>query len=327
MPDSSTVLGRFGIYAVSIFFVISGISLGIAYTRIEISLKDLRSFWIRRVCRIAPAYWLVTLIIIFQAWRSAHGHFSPDWPTYLGNLSLTFGFYAPDIYLPTGGWSIGDEMVFYLFFPFVFAAIGNKKILFLSTAIATGIYLYYAFGILVPNKPLADQWKAYIHPANQGLLFFAGMLMAKFRVHHTKPFKKDWHSLLLLTCIVGFCFYPADGDQIEIVYGIKRLVFSVFCFGISYAVLNINFNFSALFQKVLKFFGNVSYPLYLIHGVTGNIFMKLGRKALHTTDPHTILIFMLCVGFPGTLLISYAVYRFVEKPIMQYGKDVTSNVS
>ncbi len=44
------------------------------------------------------------------------------------NLSGLFGFVAFDKYIPTGAWSIGNELVFYAFFPIVL--ILSKKINF-----------------------------------------------------------------------------------------------------------------------------------------------------------------------------------------------------
>ncbi len=56
--DSSSLLGKLGIYAVSIFYILSGLSLAIVYKNKITSTSDICNFWIKRICRIAPLFWL-----------------------------------------------------------------------------------------------------------------------------------------------------------------------------------------------------------------------------------------------------------------------------
>ncbi|MDC4571079.1 acyltransferase family protein, partial [Acinetobacter baumannii] len=56
-PQAGNVLGNFGIYGVSIFFVLSGLSMGIVYNKY---IKDFHTsivFFVRRLFRLLPLLW------------------------------------------------------------------------------------------------------------------------------------------------------------------------------------------------------------------------------------------------------------------------------
>lgn len=50
--DAATPLGRLGIYGVSIFFILSGLSMAIAYDRYIQGFRTSVTFFIRRLFRI-----------------------------------------------------------------------------------------------------------------------------------------------------------------------------------------------------------------------------------------------------------------------------------
>ncbi|WP_408054947.1 acyltransferase family protein [Sulfurihydrogenibium yellowstonense] len=63
-PGASTLLGRLGIYAVSIFFILSGLSIAVAYSHFINDLKSSIAFYIRRIFRIWPLLWLCIFAVI-----------------------------------------------------------------------------------------------------------------------------------------------------------------------------------------------------------------------------------------------------------------------
>ena len=54
---SEHLLGKLGIYAVSMFYILSGLSLGLVYYGRITSASDIGSFMIKRVFRIFPLFW------------------------------------------------------------------------------------------------------------------------------------------------------------------------------------------------------------------------------------------------------------------------------
>jgi peptidoglycan/LPS O-acetylase OafA/YrhL len=109
-------LRKAGIYAVAAFFVISGLSLGYAYRDLPLCARPIAAFWVKRFFRLWPVYALATIATVLVAGAG------PGRLGWLTNLTLTFGLVMPQAAVPFGGWSIGDEVVFYVFFPLLLFA-------------------------------------------------------------------------------------------------------------------------------------------------------------------------------------------------------------
>ena len=120
--NSESLLGKLGIYAVSIFYILSGLSLSLVYKNKLSSGTEIRSYFIKRIFRIFPLFWFCTTIALLYKYAFSIISGEPFvFPLYKAilNYSLTFGFIDNSAYLTTGAWSIGNEMVFYLTLPFI----------------------------------------------------------------------------------------------------------------------------------------------------------------------------------------------------------------
>ena len=155
--DASTLLVRLGIYAVSIFFILSGLSIAIAYSHFIIDLKSSIAFYIRRIFRIWPLLWVCIIAVVFL--YILEGREILSLKILLLNFTTLFGFIAPTEYINTGAWSIGNEMVYYFLTPFFIyfyrksLIVGNMLVL-----LSFFITIYFAFFYLDPSKSLASQW-------------------------------------------------------------------------------------------------------------------------------------------------------------------------
>jgi len=138
---SETFLARVGLYGVAIFYVLSGLTLYyVYYNKMTFSKKYLQSFFKKRVLRIFPLMWLVTLLHIFLSNKV------PDFYILFLNLSGLFGFIKWDAYFSTGVWSIGNELVFYAFFPFfVLFTKYYKPVMILLSLTLFGFYIFLPF--------------------------------------------------------------------------------------------------------------------------------------------------------------------------------------
>lgn len=150
--DSSTVLGRIGLYGVSFFYILSGLTLYTVYNNHPVTTTSLRNFVIKRAFRIYPLLWLVTII-------TAVGNSVTDIKLIFLNLTGLFGFITPSAYIGTGVWSIGNELFFYAFFPLLFF-LEKKHVTayYIATVMIFFIGFYFAFFILDRNVSLSVQW-------------------------------------------------------------------------------------------------------------------------------------------------------------------------
>lgn len=327
VPDSGTILGRLGIYEVSSFYIISGISLHLVYAKTSWNTQSILHFVIKRVFRIAPLYWVATIATItFFAIKP--GPFLPDWEKLISNFTLTFGFFAPHNYIPTGGWSIGNEMVFYAMFPALMLLMTSRAwSITLGLLAFTGIYIYFAFHTLTPGHTLADQWKLYINPFNQALLFTLGIAIGSFsKKYQTKKQSKQY--IVLAVSLLTFALWPASGNQINIVTEYNRLAFTAICGAICWAALNIALTIDGIASQLLKYLGDTSYSIYLLHGVI-HLYTISYIYPLLSTQPSAEgkLYFLLFVSGPTTLIASYFVHRLIEQPVIRLGKQLTKSMA
>jgi exopolysaccharide production protein ExoZ len=115
---ASSLLGRLGVYGVSMFFVLSGLSIALVYHRFIIDGATAGRFFVRRVFRIWPLLWLAVIAVAVA--RALQGR-EVNWSQIALNLTTLFGFISPSDYINTGAWSIGNEMVYYALTPAIVA--------------------------------------------------------------------------------------------------------------------------------------------------------------------------------------------------------------
>lgn len=106
--SGQSVLGRIGIYGVSIFYILSGLTLYyVYYNKMSPTAHEVIIFFKKRILRIFPLLWLVTIVSILMHRKL------PDINNLILNLTGLFGFIKWDTYFSPGVWSIGNELVFY----------------------------------------------------------------------------------------------------------------------------------------------------------------------------------------------------------------------
>jgi peptidoglycan/LPS O-acetylase OafA/YrhL len=71
---------------------------------------------------------------------------------------------------------------------------------------------------------------------------------------------------------------------------------------------------------IMRFFGTISYSLYLIHGIV----LLAALHAFYGVVPLVILL-PSCVA--ASVLISFVSFTIVEKPFMSFGKRIASSVA
>lgn len=312
-PDGNTILGRLGIYGVSLFYIISGASLFLAYRNSTFGFKKIFEFWKKRLLRLTPVYWIACLGFLTVLWRN----YSLE--VVLLNLSMSFGFLGYTKAIPAGGWSIGNEVCFYLMFPLIiFCArrwLWLLSVLFLSFL----SYVYFAFSVLNTHQSLAEQWFTYIHPFNQVFLFIAGVVIAKISSAAGRFRLSNWGALILLASSLGVLLsYEDTPDMIQLVAGLNRLIFTVLCILATYACFNLCFGGVTFFEKWLKHFGEISYSIYMLHSVTFFFVQKIFVKNIFSGVP--LIYVAIFVSLPLTLILASLSYRFIESPFIQLGK-------
>ncbi|MEP2236872.1 MAG: acyltransferase [Maribacter sp.] len=318
--SAETFLGKFGIYGVSIFYILSGLTLYyVYYSRMNFSKNDLSSFFRKRIFRIFPLLWLVTIIAVILSRKI------PNFYDLFLNLTGLFGFLKWDTYFSTGAWSIGNELVFYAFLPvFILLSKSYKSIMTIFSIIIFSLYVYFAFFLLNDELPLSKQWTSYVNPLNQVFLFLGGFLIGLF-LNNVK-LKNTILSIGLLASILIFILYPVSGDTINIVTGFNRLGLTACCLVICATIYKISIKLPSFIHKPLMIIGETSYSIYLLHplvySAVGIIITLINAKFTKVEVP---IFIKLSLSIAITLLLSYFVYIYYERYFLKFGRKKTTH--
>jgi len=314
--SSESFMGRVGLYGVSIFYVLSGLTLFYVYhDRMKPDMADVLDFFKKRIFRILPLLWIATIISIFVF---QGGYVTPK--SLFLNLTGLFGFVQWDSSIATGAWSIGNELVFYVFFPFFILLYKKFKPGFVVFALIVFIiYFYFAFSILDDSSSFEDpiQRKYYFNPLNQLALFLGGYLIGL--IFRNVKFSPLVSIGLLATGVLIFVFYPATGVRLHLVTGFCRVALTLSCFLICLSFYKLQFNLPTFADKGFKMLGEASYSVYLLHPIvhrlTGFMIAYISQHVIKLPES---VRFMSAVGI--TLVLSYFVYEYFEKFFIRLGK-------
>lgn len=313
--DCRTVIGRLGIYSVSMFFILSGLSMAIAYENYIVDLRTTLFFYVRRVFRIWPLLWFAISIVVIAGLIVGAPRYSLF--TIVINLTTLFGFIAPGDYINTGAWSIGNEMVYYALTPIILYIFRLSKLFgALVTVASFSVSMMFAFDWLNPDAPLAAQWATYINPFNNLFLFFGGISI--FHLLKKVVLPNYSHLLFLMLGAALMVLISAEGDPIEIVTGTKRICFSLSCFLIVTAFFYSPTSVTNPVATALESLGIATYSIYLLHPIVMQAVMRLMR-ALELQSSG--LAFLMASTM--TVIASILVFKFVEKPFVGFGKSLT----
>ncbi len=317
--DSSHFLGKFGIYGVAIFYVLSGLTLYHVYNnRLKFNLESISNFFKKRFFRIIPLLFLATILGLILTLNK------PDYCKLILNITGLSGLFDWSNYYAPGAWSIGNELVFYLFIPvFIFLNSNSKISLYIISLIVFSIFVYFAFFGYDDGKDLLDkkQWHTYVNPLNQLFLFLSGFLIG---VLFTKvKFSNLILIIILILSIIVFTFLPISGPTINLVQDYNRIIYSFLCIFICFSVYKIDLELPKIFHNIFSFLGEISFSVYLLHPVVFTVFkqiIKIYEKLFFNLSIYFEIPFLISI----TLLVSYLIYNFYEKFFMNLPK-ITKN--
>lgn len=319
--SSDTVMERVGIYGVSIFYVLSGLTLfHVYFNKLKPDIRTLKAFYIKRFFRIFPLLWVVTILTILLSRKI------PDAVTLFLNFTGLFGLVKWDAYLGTGVWSIGNELVFYLFFP-VMVFLTKKRIsLFYVLALTLLlIYLFFAFHILDNSYQLSTQWTNYINPLNQVFLFLSGYLIGFFFSKSTFP--RFLNTSMLICAALAFVLYPVEGGNINLVVGYPRVVFTLICCVVCLSCYKLFISLPPLIDRFLTIFGEASYSIYLLHPIVWSV----TGLSLSFVTKYLFFVPKNLIQFPVSIILtlvgSYWLYLKFEKIFMRKGREIAQRIT
>lgn len=325
-----------GARGVQLFFVASALTLALSWT----ARRDgVLPFYIRRVMRIAPMFWLG---IVFFLWLYGFGprHFAPDGIDSVDvALTATFlhGWHPESITsVVPGGWSIAVEMTFYLLFPLlVFLVRGwiSALVALLVTSVLGNAALgaiWYLRSSLWPqlSDDLVSNFVSLWFPT-QLPVFIVGLLVYFAIRDFTGKVSLTALRILLLAsiaCMLVLALHPLPIRQ----FGITSFTAYGLCFG-TFAFCLSQGAGSWLVNAPVRYLGKISFSAYLWHfAVLGTIGYSFhGFTPLqHMTDSRGPLLFLQLFAYVivTTSILSSITYRLIERPMVWAGNRLIDRI-
>ena len=291
----------FGRFGVQLFFIISGATVYLTYNkRINIS-NNLLIFYIKRFFRIIPLFIIMAII-----------YFLLDNKPFIQSILPWSGF-NPDAYNNIeGGWSIWNEMYFYLIFPLYYKFRANKifnvivPLLFVLISILIN---FRFFGIINDSKILLDF--DYLNFFTQFVCFVVGVeFLGKNYFNLT--------SYLFFYFFIGFVTkYLFFKDMLLVAdYGALYWtpLISLACLSFIVTIrLIINYPFLRNL-KYLSFLGQKTYTTYMIHFLIIRLLNYLNISYVFEIQ----LIIVTILSFLITILIE----KYTEQVWSSLGNEI-----
>lgn len=293
-----------GTLAVYVFYILSGYAIGYGFFsgRYSLTWKSLKTFYIRRFLRIAPAYYVCILLSIFIFYPQIHVNVYDvvRFFTFTANFDY---LNLPFLHLLA---IISTEMQFYLVAPILFVIVSFTLRKIHPNVVGAGIlflgsisrYLLLSHG-LVTDLPT---YMLNVYVTVWGMIdyFLFGMWVSFIAQ------KKTFSPSIALNAMlaIGFCFISYTNY-----YGLPFQTYAMYHLFIIPPVLCILIGWYILSSRIqsafFSFIGKYSYGMYLYHFV----FFTL----LATTLPLFVARFII-VSLLSLLMAGASLY-FIERPL------------
>ena len=305
-----TKYGRFG---VELFFIISGfiITLSIENYKIKGSLVLLKTFYLRRLSRIFPPYFIIiTCSLIFNLLFLNTLSVENGVNSYLASIFFIHNLIYPGEFpfLSGAAWSLEIEIQFYFLAP-IFFLLFNGQTNYLKISLNLIFFLLF---FILNNIGYNVETKSLL---NYGHYFIIGNILAFFNLR--KNYIGKHYNVALITIIIIFIFIYIlnikynNANSLIIVHKLFTLLI---IFASLYYILNLN-KVKILTNKILTRIGKISYSIYLLNYP---IIVLFGHSILSITifkNYYFTLILFIVLFLAVIFFLSYIFYTTVEKPL------------
>ncbi|MDZ7880527.1 MAG: acyltransferase [Saprospiraceae bacterium] len=328
------IIGELG---VTLFFTLSGflITYLLLAEKERFGTVAVKEFYIRRVLRIWPLYYLIIGLGLFVLPHIPFFHI----PQYtegvhykFGTKILFYGLLFPNVianlypYMPfiAQTWSIGIEEQFYLVWPWMVK--WSKRYLAVLLGIVFGLILItnvlYAFADLSPDISQASTKTKVITFAYRFFAMLRISCMAiggigayylyNFRMSILRPIFKKWVQIAIVLSVIAMVVMGVEISRVN--HEFYSLFFIVI-------ILNLAANPDSVFSmenKIMDYLGKISYSIYMWHGIAIIVGLHTARffnPELNTLTGNAIYY---VVTFVLTLALSAASYEWFEMKFLKF---------
>ncbi|WP_300671226.1 acyltransferase [Soonwooa sp.] len=306
-----------GTEAVYAFFSLSGfLIIRNLYTeKIDTGTISIKNFYKRRIFRIFPLYYVVLIFgLLYYNFILPHFGFEFERKYSYTEAILLGGTFFSNVlknYEPGGIievlWSIGIEEQFYLLIAPCFLLFSKNKIVWFLAVFSIIYFVLFNFDVIEIFK----KYSMYFY------YFSISGLFAIFVVKNPKYKMSTWFKFLI--CTVVICYFSTNYIKANVSDWLYQLISSfIFPFLI---IFLISKPISFLENKVLKYFGKISYGVYMLHAIAMQMvgYIVLKYVNYQSIDSTIFIIGFVLANVLLTLLMAHFSYQYFEKFFLKLG--------
>jgi|694.fasta_scaffold76615_2 peptidoglycan/LPS O-acetylase OafA/YrhL len=307
---------------VDLFFVLSGFLIGGILLDHRNTSNFFRVFYLRRVCRIFPLYFLILGLFVCLTAMPLFRSGSFQWLFHDSLPIWSYASFTQNLFMGARGdfgphwlgitWSLAVEEQFYLFIPLLVYFLPRRA---LASALVIAVLAAPLLRCASPG------FHAFVNtPWRSDSLLSGALLAVLVRWHHFVPAVRQHRSFFLamfFTLLIGagvMTFQPAP-------FGVFNHFWLASLYSTFVLIAFIGsepFLGRILSSPVLVWFGQRSYGIYMFHQAVSGIFHGAFRHSepqIRTLSDAGITLGSLCV----TLALATLSYRFFESPLLRFG--------
>jgi exopolysaccharide production protein ExoZ len=321
-----------GARGVQLFFVVSALTLMLSWNERR---DGVLPFYVRRIFRIAPMFWLaMAFFMVAEAFALPVVYWSPlsiSWATIFATATFTFGLHPQTIRsIVPGGWSIADEMTFYLLFPLLVATLRSWPAAVLALIAAVCLSMLMAalarVGWLFPqlDRDLVGEF-VYVSFSNQFPAFVGGILVYHLLREFPAPASRNTLRFGLLASAIAIVAVPFLATALH-----SRSVPTTYLMPDTYVLPFALCTWclakgggGLIVNRAALYLGKVSYSAYFVH------FPVLGALSYFGLFPNGVpapgwlqFAAIMVVASALTVAVSSITYRLVEVPMIRIGRQL-----
>lgn len=317
-----------GWVGVDVFFTLSGFLIGGILLDNRGASNYFSTFYMRRTCRIFPIYFVtIPLVLVYiGAYNSSVAWVDPALPagtylTYTQNFFMTYiGSQGNSWLLPT--WSLAVEEQFYILLPLIVFFASPKALFRISLILIVVAPILRTSMLLVGG---AHEIGAYVLlPCRWDLLFLGVLAALIWRDQRLWTLVRTRDALPLKVTALGCGWVVVALMSAERVLDVSLLhpvglLFLGICTA-SYILLIVSdaYNGTILKSRGLRFFGSISYGLYLIHQPVAGLLhgLLLGTRPDTANATQTLVTVAALII---SVVLAWLSWKFFESRIVQFG--------
>ncbi|HMR05542.1 MAG TPA: acyltransferase [Polyangiaceae bacterium] len=321
-------------FGMDLFFFLSGFLIGsiLLHTLSTSGIRGLWRFYLRRIFRTFPAYWVVLtlLVLLFPLSPDQRQHLLFEY-IYATNLMPLHR----DQVVMFWGWSLALEEQFYLLVPFLFyglRALRKDRYRIALLAALCGLALAHRLYLFFNQGPWTDYTlydRLYFRPDTRFDALLYGIILAIIEFRHAEAvarwLKDPFHRALLLVPSLGILWVLLEPT----LFGIEYLqLVRVFAWGTLPSLMYLAWvplllHSDGALQRWLgrgyfRYIGTLGYGVYLLHIPILDHLVVPAARALQQGGVSMLAVWplSLTVLMIGSLAAAYVLHLLVEKPAL-----------